>query len=95
MYTMWYYYPMIVNIKELRANIAKYIEASQHEPVEIIKRNVIVANLIGLDILSKEVTPIIEKKPKIVNTVTEVKEVINYPGLCKHGAFPGLCKHGC
>lgn len=38
---------------------------------------------------------IIEKKPKIVNSVTEVKKVINTENLCKHGMMPGLCKYGC
>lgn len=37
----------------------------------------------------------ISKKKKIIKTVTEVKEVINTNGLCKHGMMPGLCKHGC
>lgn len=38
----------------------------------------------------------IPKKKKIIKTVTDVKEVINFKtNLCKHGMMPGLCKHGC
>jgi len=58
-----------VNIRELRKNLSKYIELSGKEPLEILKREKVVAILSSSNVYTKG-----EEKGESVHNVTEVKD---------------------